>query len=500
MPRKQRAPQGHRYGQIGEYWVAKRPGRDAPEDAWCRSWYDRSNRNTRYLSLGETDLSTAINALHLWYAQRNRPRHADPSGVAIDAVMLAYWTDHAQHLASHRTEFLALGYWTEHFSNRPVSDLTPDGQDRFRKWLVDRPRDGKSKQPLAASGIDRILDTGRAALNHARKQQMITTVPHIFRLLKAAAKRSRAPKGRPIGPEEIAKLIDAAESWHMLMFVLIAANTLARPEAIVQLGPDQFDREHNLLDLNPAGREQNNKHRPIVPVTPTLQRFLAGETGKSCRFVSYRDKPIKEITAAWRITRAAAGLPDDVTPYSVRHGMARELRKRRVPTEQISLMLGHLPKGSDATTSIYAPYDPDYCSDAAVAIEAVMGEIRGHLKTASLDRGAVAAVDALIPTGKAVRKGIGEAKREEIRRLILAGVPHREVVAITGVSGGTVSVIRQDLKEHFTLYRATGARVCAPFAHHSDSELGSTYRQVLEKIGGPGKIRTCDNTVMSGGF
>ena len=50
--------------------------------------------------------------------------------------------------------------------------------------------------------------------------------------------------------------------------------------------------------------------------------------------------------------------------YSLRHTMSRELRKRRVPAEQIELMLGH------------APHDPDYCSDAAAAVEAYMAELQ----------------------------------------------------------------------------------------------------------------------------
>lgn len=74
-----------------------------------------------------------------------------------------------------------------------------------------------------------------------------------------------------------------------------------------------------------------------------------------------------------------------MTPYSIRHGMARELRKRRVPTEQIKLILGHLPSGSDATTSIYAPYDPDFLGDAVRAIEEVMLEVRRHLKRVRID-------------------------------------------------------------------------------------------------------------------
>jgi integrase len=76
----------------------------------------------------------------------------------------------------------------------------------------------------------------------------------------------------------------------MLTFLLIGAHTLARPAAILDLRPSQFDDAHRLLDLNPPGRTQNKKFRPIVPVTPTLLPWLQREVGPSGRFVSYRKK------------------------------------------------------------------------------------------------------------------------------------------------------------------------------------------------------------------
>ena len=112
-----------------------------------------------------------------------------------------------------------------------------------------------------------------------------------------------------------------------------------------------------------------------------------------------------------------AGLDERVTPYSIRHGMGREMRKRKVPKEQISIFLGHLPKDSDATTSIYAPYEPEYCSEAVEAIEDVMKEIRKHLKRANIDQPVTAMDPAAL--AKAIpskfKKGVGDAKREEIR-------------------------------------------------------------------------------------
>ena len=334
-------------GQIGSYWLSKKPGRDGAEDAWCRTWYDHRTRQTCRISLGTADFSQATLRLAAWVVANERTRKASPDQVLIETVLLNYWNDHAQHLPSAKTQWLGLSYWQEFWTRLTVADITPTEQRRFREWLA--------KRGTGPSGIDRILSVGRAALNRARKWEEVSDVPHIFGTLTAEAKRAREPKGRPVSPGEIARLLDAARSRHMLTFLLIAANTLARPAAILDLQPAQFDADHCLLDLNPPGRVQNKKFRPILPVTPTLLPWLQRDVGSSGRYVSYRNKPVQSILHMWRLTRDEAGLDRRVTPYSIRHGLARELRKRRVPTEQISLFLGNLPEGSDATTSIYAP-------------------------------------------------------------------------------------------------------------------------------------------------
>jgi hypothetical protein len=182
----------------------------------------------------------------------------------------------------------------------------------------------------------------------------------------------------------------------------------------------------------------------------------------------------------------------------IRHGMAREMRKRKVPKEQISIFLGHLPKDSDAITSIYAPYDPEYCSEAVAAIEDVMAEIRKDLKRANIDQPAIDAATLARAIPSKVKRGVGDAKREEIRLLILSGLPHKEVVMRAKVSSGTVSLIRQEIRSFMPLYRNSESALCVPFACHEGESSSLRDGQVIEKIGGPGWIRTSDLTVMSG--
>jgi hypothetical protein len=51
------------------------------------------------------------------------------------------------------------------------------------------------------------------------------------------------------------------------------------------------------------------------------------------------------------------------------------MRRAKVPADQISIMLGHIPPHSSRTSMIYAPYEPDYARDAAEAIDSIMQRV-----------------------------------------------------------------------------------------------------------------------------
>ena len=176
------------------------------------------------------------------------------------------------------------------------------------------------------------------------------------------------------------------------MFLLLACCTLARPEAILDLTTFQRDRDAGTIDLNPAGRRQTKKFRPLIPEAETLTPWLdqAEETMRQAaaerarrgsskvvapNYVAWAGRRLKSIKTAWRKLRADAELDETVQPYSIRHTMAREMRRRRVPLEQRQAFLGHLPRGSARTTAIYAPDQPQYLSDAVEAIDDIMAAV-----------------------------------------------------------------------------------------------------------------------------
>ena len=489
--RKRLSNRNPKPGQIGNYWLSKKPGRTGRAHAWYRTWYDKTSRQTCRVSLGTADFQEASLTLANWVVENDKGDiHTRPDEVLIENVLLNYWLQHAQKLPSASTAWNGLAYWYEFWAARTVSDISPQEQRRFRMWL--------GEKGLNAGGIDRVLADGRAALNRAVKWEELSKAPHIFQIQTAEDKRSRDPMGRPIVPMEMARLFDAAKSRHILAYLVIACNTLARPSAVLELRGAQFDEVHRRIDLNPPGRRQNKKFRPILPVAPTLLPWLKVITEPTQRYVAYERAPIKSIKRVWQLLCEEAALDGGVTPYSIRHGMAREMRKRKVPGDQISIFLGHLPKESDATTSIYAPYNPEYCSDALAAIEDVMLEIRKHLRRANIDAPILDAQAIAKSIPSTAKRGVGDAKREEVRFLILSGLPHAEIVKRSGVSSGTVSLVRKEIRAVIPLYRNSESGLCVPIACQKKKSSVADKKQVIENIGGPGRTRTCDQTVMSG--
>ncbi len=445
MPRRKPEP---RPGQIGEYWPSKRPGYESDGESWHRTWYDAEARQTRRVSLGEADFGRACDALLDWFVKNKRPVKAAREDILIDEVLAWYWEEHAKHLASAASEKRFIDAWLRFWAGRSVSEITRLEQVAFRADLV-------KGRNIGVASIDRMLATGRAAILHAVNLERLESAPKIYMQQTKEQKRSAKPKGRPLKIAELVTLFDKVRSAHAFMYLMLAVGTLARPGAILQAGPAQYDPEYHLLALNPEGRAQNRKRRPLIPVAPTLRPWLEACTGRT--FVQYRGGAIKSIRGIFQTFTEDLGAP--VAPYSIRHTVARQARRQRVPGEELQLFLGHLP--DDEVTAIYAPYEPDYLTGMVDAIEEVYAQVAKLTVHRSLmlePRLVVGGAPQLVALPRAILGGIGDAKRAEVRRLILDRVPHAEIVRQTRVSSGTVSTIRKEVSSVTSLLRVTTTR------------------------------------------
>lgn len=307
----------------------------------------------------------------------------------LELVLTRYYAEHGSKVPAQPTIKRSLALWSEHFAGAAVAEVGPTTLDSFVTSL--------RAKGYSDGYVSTVLSSGRAALNRARKRGELAAVPFIPDVQTAADKLDKVPKGRPLTIEEMASLIEHAPYPWFTLFVVISGNTLARPGAVTGLSP--FQRDAGVLNLNPAGRKQTKKFRPALPVTRTLAAWLGTPTAGT--FVhNSTGRAISRTILRRNFQRAAtaAKLAPGSAPYSIRHTMGRELRRRGVPRDQISGFLGHVRA---STTDIYAPYDPGYLAEAVAAIDAYWDEVFAIL----LKRGVRFALQARVTGGVKLLQG-----------------------------------------------------------------------------------------------
>lgn len=247
MPRGSARP-----GQLGPYWLSKRPN----SDQWCRTWFEA--RQTRRESLGTPDFQEAGERLADWYVANRAPRDERPASVGIEELMARHYALHGQHLRSAKAVQTSMGFWADYFAGAMLSDVTPGRVGDFVTVLLDS---GKS-----SGYVRRILSDGKAAIGGAMKRGEITSAPFINLAL--------APEGEPreriLSLEEMAALYGALDAPHVKNYVLLALGTMARPEALTDLTTWSIDWQSGSINLLPTGKRQNKKHRPTVPIRAYL--------------------------------------------------------------------------------------------------------------------------------------------------------------------------------------------------------------------------------------
>lgn len=293
----------------------------------------------------------------------NRPQNASLDHVPIADIILEYYNAHGSTLPSASSIKTSCYYWVEFFKTASVAEATEvRSQEKFLAWMQDR--------DFSTAYTQRVFGVGKAALNRAFRRGEISSMPYMISIKVNYG----APQGRPLKIDEMARLLNSAPD-HLRLFMLIMIGTACRPDAALSLCSEQLDFENRLIDLNPAGRAQTKKHRPVVKMPETLATILNGApTGP---VITYRGKQVESVKTSWRNLRAELGFDEKVTPYSIRHTMARYLRSQGVSAWEVASQLGHKSR-EYRTTELYAPFDPSYLSDANQAIERYFDQLRAN--------------------------------------------------------------------------------------------------------------------------
>jgi integrase len=351
-------PHGPRPGRVGRYWLSRRPG----SDAWCRTWFDAVTRQTRRSSLGTDDVRAAERALLEWVTFNEVIGRHDrqPQRLLFATLALRYWQHHGQHVAMSPSIKRILALWTERFGEATVAEMSMARLSAFKRDL--------EAVGHSSSYVAKIFAMGRRVLSWAHQNGDLDVIPAWPKVTETST-----PQRRLTVPE-LARLVAAIEAESLRRFVVLACCTLARPGAILELTREQCDLAERLISLNPPGRTQTKKRRPVTPMSAAAAKLI--EAAEAGLLVHRMGQPVTErwINVHLKKTADRAGIEGQVTGMTFRRTMARELRRRGVESWAVAGIMGH----SEArTTEIYAIFDPAEAGPLVQAIDAVCLEISG---------------------------------------------------------------------------------------------------------------------------
>ena len=317
-----------------------------------------------------------------------------PDVVALASVRRFYFEHHASKIRSVNAAKRAFVLLNEYLRSAEtgeapkVGDLTLARQHGFMVWCRD-------KHALSAKTISTYLSTIKAAVRFAAKPRLVrdargrereakvlSIVPYINDSEEDVTKVTGLVRSKPRAwiptDGELAAVIsqcDGDDLEHVFRYLIIALNTWARPEAICQLSvKTQVNFERGTIDMNPPGRVQNKKVRPLIRLTDNLRGWLLHWDLDYP--ILYKGKAARKIDNR-TLAKAAkrSGITEAFTRYTLRHYMATRVRSVdaiQVSREERAAWMGHVDPHHRTTEAWYESQDPDYLVSAARATDAIM--------------------------------------------------------------------------------------------------------------------------------
>lgn len=395
----ERAPPIYRRGK---YWVDKLCRSDGTERSphWYVFWYDVDARREASASTGTPDDDEAIRACDRRYLADRGESHAfcyacgQPLASAADYLLLDaiadYRIEHGDLQISagpisarlkHVIDFVDAEEAAGGVFGINTSCATACGTPfitAFRAWSRLQPVVSRNKkQEITASRPRSVAATEEsvlqlaAALNHAADADPPRSERRPIYKPLPRSQVSR-PRLRRADVATLARMLAfAAEpdkkraSLHA--FLVASICTAARPDTVldISIAPERCQWEPGLkvIDLNPHGRAQTKKYRPIIPVLPALEDWLRAEwrayqkLDRADRIgagflVNYYGRPVTSVRTAWRTMIDELDLPKsrEWGAYILRHTLATLLRAKGADKWELQNFLGH----ARTTTDIYA--------------------------------------------------------------------------------------------------------------------------------------------------
>lgn len=199
------------------------------------------------------------------------------------------------------------------------------------------------------------------SLRWAKERKHIEAAPRIW--------RPEAPdrKVRHLSRDEFERWFEGVKAPHARLYVEIGLATMARPSAILDLTWDRVDFDRRTVDLNPSGRRQTRKRRPVVPINDdALSALREAYAARQSQFVVERGaKKIGSMKKAFQAASERTGI--HVTPYTLRHTGAVWAAEEGVSMAELAQFMGH--DDSATTEKHYARFSPGHLRRVSDAVQ-----------------------------------------------------------------------------------------------------------------------------------
>ena len=406
--------------QRGEFWLdLDRGAGGKPNSAnWYIFWYEPGRGRQRRKSTGTPDVRLACDKLDEHYLAVHRPTSRERDCYTVSEAMTDYWLEHGSKQTSaeaikSRLKLMTRFMDLEADAGRLIDPFIPEHLDerfleRFRQWALSDPivarkkdKDGNwvagSSRQRKASTVEESIIQLKAALAHAFNARRTRYVPPLKHKTRDQVTPQRTYR---LSIDGLAELLDysikgagvygghADRLIPLRRYLIGAITTLGRPDAILDMGVargrGQWMEDERRFALNPEGRIQTKKVRPVLPVVDLLHSWLTASDewlvcGQRTRFDEKQRVDIIEqyrvasVKNGWLGAREKLAIPDGWGPKLIRHSMATILANRRVDLIELEIALGHRPLGK--TSSRYAIFDPDYLATIRDGIEDVVSDL-----------------------------------------------------------------------------------------------------------------------------
>lgn len=330
---------------VGEYRLRQLGGQA------CAVWYEEGKRH-RY-RLGVCEEAEGRRALEQFV--RDKSKIVASSLVTISELFAAYTADR-KFEGKDRHDGIK---WRYHVLQDTFGYLRPEDIDKVLcKRYANEIRAGKAPWTIYGE-----LNCLRNCLSWARKEGHIEKAPYVWMPPRPD------PKNYHITHEEAERLIAAAASHHVKLFIILALATAARKEALLELTWDRVDFERGTIKLAlTAEQMRHKKQRATVPINSMAMAALTeARAGALTEWViEYDGRPVKSVRTGFERAATRAGLPE-CTPHVLRHSAAVWMAEAGHSMAEIAQYLGH--KDSRVTERVYARFSPGYLKTAANALD-----------------------------------------------------------------------------------------------------------------------------------